>query len=665
MSGYRIIAVFILIAISYASAHAQIADTSSLRDTIPHLPGKAVEVTAQRPSGLATVDARGAEIRPADGLVREAGSHLVSDALRAMSSSLDIRRYGSLGSVAVPSFRGLPAEYTTVYRDGILLTNEQLGETDLGQLTLHGITRVELIPTSTAILLGGDAIGAAINLENEFVDTASLRIGTEQTGYAHTTGLLGNGYYGSLAVHPTQDLSVVAGGSLDESNGRFPFYQDISHSYVLRENNDATLRSANLNAQYDAGSGTLLKLITNYFSAERGSPGVATTPYRGASYLDERLADEQSLAALKLEHEGDNWHGSIAAHYQNQYEAFRGATEGLGDTATNVLYGLTASANSSLTEWLKGYAGVDYLHSRLLGSGNALPNSSSLIGRDELSGYTAASIIPASALQFTPSVRAQYVSDISDFEILPQAQIEYTPVTDFLVSAAFSREFHAPTLNALYWKGLGNSNLQPERANSGQAVMEYAPNLFGIHPKLGATYFYTLAQNEILWLPPSDGSQNWRPFNVGKAVSKGWELQASGSIALDRRTTLSAEESYTILSTRNITTGDSNNGRELIYSSPTSSLFIASLARDGWGSLAAVAHYRGHLFTDAANTRDGEIPPVTTFDINISTHDFSFNGIGFHFLIGIENLADVNYEEVLEYPMPGRTYTFSIELNYH
>ena len=665
MSGYRIAAVFLFIACSYAAARAQTESQSSVPDTIRHLPGKAVEITAQRPAGLATVDARGAEIKSASVLTQETGSQLASEALRAMSSSLDIRRYGSLGAIAVPSFRGLPAEYTSVYRDGVLLTNEQLGETDLGQLTLHGISRVELIPASTAILLGVDAIGAAINLESEFADTANLRIGTEQTGYAHSNGLPEKGYYASLAVHPIQDLSVVAGGSLDQSNGRFPFYQEISHSYVLRENNDATLHSANLNAQYDAGNGTLLKLISNYFSAERGSPGSATTPYRGAYSLDERLADEQSLAALKLEHDGANWSGWIAAHYQNQYEAFRGPSEGLGDTATNVLYGLTASANSILNPWLKSYAGFDYLHSRLVGSGNALPNSSSQIGRDELSGYAAASIIPTNALQITPSLRAQYVSDISDFELLPQALMEYAPIRDLLVSASYSREFHAPTLNALYWKGLGNPNLQPERANSGQAVAEYAPDFFGIHPKLGATYFYTRAQNEILWLPPPDGSQNWRPFNVGVAVSKGWELRASGSIALDQQTTVSAEESYTILSARNITTGDSNNGRELIYSSPTSSLFIARLAHEGWGSLAVAAHYRGHIFTDAANTLDGEIPPVTTYDINIVTHDFSISGIGFHLLFGIENLTDVNYEEVLEYPLPGRTYKFSIELNYH
>ncbi len=663
MSGYRICAILLFIAIGYAPARGQTKDSSAVRDSIPHVPGNRVEISAQRESELATVEARGIEIKPATTLVLETGSHLASDALRAISSSLEVRRYGTLGAVALPSFRGLPAEYTTVYRNGIRLTNEQLGETDLGQLTLHGVSRVELIPASTAILLGGDAIGAAINLECEFSDTDELCLGMDQTGYAHASGFPENGYYASLALHPTEPLRIAASGSSDESSGRFPFYQSLTNSYVLRENNDATLQSANLNAEYSIAAGTRLELISNYFSAERGSPGFATTPFRGASSLDERLADEQSLAAVRLEHTSERSSESIAAHYQNQYEAFRGASEGLGDTATNLLYGLAASANTILNSWLMGYAGVDCLHSALTGTSNALSSSSSLIGRNDVRTYAAVSVNPADALNISPSLRAEYVSDISDFEILPQAVIEYTPVQHLLLSTAYSRNFHAPTLNDLYWTGLGNPNLQPEQANEAQAATQYDFNIWRVRCAVSATYFYTLAKNEILWLPSTNGSI-WRPINIGVAESKGWELKANASLRIDRETAVLLEEDYTILSARNFTPRDSNYGRELIYSSPTQSLFIGTIARDGCGSIAFAAHYRGQEFSDAANTVTGELPPVTAFDVTLTTRDFIFASIGFHLLLSIQNLTDVNYEDVLEYPLPGRTYKFSIELNY-
>ena len=662
MTGSRICAIVLLVAASYAVARAQ--DSTAARDTVPRFPGKSVEITAPRETGLAAVNLRGIQIKPAKELTEITGSELTSDALRGMSSSLNIRRYGPLGSIAVASVRGLPAEYTTIYRDGIRLTNEQLGETDLGQLTLHGLSGVEFIPASAAVLLGGDAIGASINFASKFYDSEWLRLGSEQTSYAHASGIPQSGYYASLATPITEKLDIVADGSLDESNWRFPFYQDLTHSYVLRENNDATLHSADLNAEYNTGHGTLLKLISNYFSAERGSPGEAITPYRGATSLDERLADEQSLAAVKLEHSEANWSGWVAADYQNQYEAFRGATEGLGDTATNTLYALTSSANTKLSSWLTGYGGIDLLETHLSGSSNELPNGSSNIGRSDVHAYAAASAQPLSSLKVAPSLRAEYVSDLSSFELLPQGVIEYSPVATILLSTAYSRNFNAPTLNALYWKGLGNPNLKPEQADEGEASAQFSPIIFGMQPSLGVTYFYIHAEDAILWLP-AGSAEFWRPFNVGVAESNGWELNASATWDLDARTALHFEESYTILSARNLTAGDSNYGRELIYSSPTQSLFIATFSHAGWGSLAITAHYHGHEFTDPANTPLGELPPVTLYDLTLTSPDIRFEHIGFRLFASIQNLTDVNYEEIFGYPMPGRTYTFSIELDYH
>ena len=151
MSRFVIFASFFIIAFSYGNVRAQTTnERSSIEDTVKRLPPKTVEITALRPSDLPAIDPRQAEIKPTDELYRVTGTMLASDALNAISSSLDIREYGSLGGIALPSFRGSPSEYTIIYRDGIRVTNEQLGETDLGQLTLHGISYVELIPASSA-----------------------------------------------------------------------------------------------------------------------------------------------------------------------------------------------------------------------------------------------------------------------------------------------------------------------------------------------------------------------------------------------------------------------------------------------------------------------------------------------------------------------------------
>ncbi|MDP4232637.1 MAG: TonB-dependent receptor [Bacteroidota bacterium] len=634
-------------------------------DSIKHLPPKSIEVTAPRESDLHVVDPRANEIRSATEITSVTGSTIAGDALRTLSSSLDIRRYGPLGSIAIPSFRGLPAEYTVVYRDGIQLTNEQLGLTDLGQLALHGISRVELIPSSTAVLLGGDAIGAAIDLVSQWSDTATVRIGTEQSGYQHSSGIPESDYSATVAAHPIDGLDILAGGSSAQSSGKFPFYQSTTNSYVLRENNDVVLRSADLTARYQADGGKTIQLISNYFSANRGSPGFATTPYRGAASLDERLSDEQYLTGLKFEQTGERSSSTIRGYYQHQYESFAGAIEGFHDTTRNEMLGADVTATSTFSEWLKGHTGVSYQHSRLLGSADVLTTPNVAITREKVSGYAAAIIAPVEFFRAAPSVRAEYVSDIAAFELLPQCVLEFVPLSELSTSLAYSKSFHAPTLNALYWKGLGNPALRPEHSDNVQVAASYSSETLVLHPHLSATYFYARIQDEILWQPPGTGGDAWQPFNVGVAESKGLEVAGSASYSIDSHSSVSVEERYTFLSAHNVTPGDTASGRELIYSSPRRSLLIGKVQRDDWGLLAFTATYQGHRFSDPANTSLGELPPVTTYDLVLSSREFAFGNIGFHVLLGVTNVTDVNYEEVIYYPLPGRAYKLSIELNYH
>ncbi len=98
-----------------------------------------------------------------------------------------------------------------------------------------GISYVELIPASSAVLLGGDAIGSAINLVSEIRDSNTLTIGSEQTMYDGSSGFPTQSYYAKASLKPLPSLSIVAGGSLDQSTGAFPFYQDSASECATRK----------------------------------------------------------------------------------------------------------------------------------------------------------------------------------------------------------------------------------------------------------------------------------------------------------------------------------------------------------------------------------------------------------------------------------------------
>ncbi len=664
MSRFFKFACFFVIAFSYANARAQTTDErSSVPDTLKRLPPKTVEITALRPSDLPAIDPRQAAIKPTDELFRQTGFMVAADALRAISSSLDIRQYGSLGSASLPSFRGLPAEYTVLYRDGIRITNEQLGETDLGQLTLHGISNIELIPASSAVLLGGDAIGSAINLVSTIQDSNIVTIGGEQTFYDGSTGFPTNSYYAKASLKPLPELSIVAGGSLDQSTGVFPFYQDTAHPNVLRENNDAALRSANLAALWTASESTTVRFIGNYFYANRGAGGQVTTPGFGASSLVARQTDAQTYGAIKADHEDGPLASTFSLGWQRQFESYRDPTFATNDSAWNNMIDASARATYKINSIVEAFGGAEEEHTNLTGTTNKAPNGDSIIGRYRTSAYVATKLLPIENVDVNASVRLENISDLSLTELLPQAAINYTPIHDLYVGGAYSKSFHAPTLNDLYWNPGGNANLKPESGENWQASISFEPVWNSFSAKFSATGFFAHIDNEIVW-QPYIGTE-WSPINIREVESKGIEFRASVIYSFDARTSLRVEESYTLDSAKNITHGDPNYGNQLPYSSPSRSLFLAEIERSDLGSFSVLAHYRGHEFSDLANTPAREFQPVTTYDLTLTSRNFTFEGIGMKLLLGIANVTNQHYEDLIDYPLPSRTYHFSIELNYH
>ena len=78
-----------------------------------------------------------------------------------------------------------------------------------------------------------------------------------------------------------------------------------------------------------------------------------------------------------------------------------------------------------------------------------------------------------------------------------------------------------------------------------------------------------------------------------------------------------------------------------------------------------MARYRGHEYSDVSNSAEGKFQSVTTFDLTLTSREISFEGIGLKLLLGVVDLTNQHYEDAINYPLPSRTYNFSIELNYH
>src|SRR5262249_9124382 len=87
----------------------------------------------------------------------------IEDALRNVPG-VEIQRSGSLGKTTSIKIRGAGPEQVVVLVDGMRVSSPTQGFTELSELTLDGIDRVEIVRGPQSTLYGADAIGGVVNI---------------------------------------------------------------------------------------------------------------------------------------------------------------------------------------------------------------------------------------------------------------------------------------------------------------------------------------------------------------------------------------------------------------------------------------------------------------------------------------------------------------------
>jgi vitamin B12 transporter len=429
---------------------------------------------------------------------------------------------------------------------------------------------------------------------------------------------------------------------------------------VIRAFDDAALTSEYGSVLWTPGSHDELRMHASHFAIDRGLPGPATIDGFGASLVDTRQADDQFFSSADYTRLDSNSAYGITGSYQHQFESYtRPATNTYDSARTSILSG--AARWQSAMSVMRVFAGLGYSRSALTGTTNALANGDNSVSRDRTSAYVAASS-PVFGAELTAALRAERVSGIAGLQFLPQASVTVPLWRDLSLHAAYGRAFHPPTFNELYWSsegGIPNPNLRPERAESWSAMLHTPIDFAGITGEIGATYFHTSVIDEILWL--SSGSSTSTPYNLGPVVTSGAEVHVSARMSVVGLA-VSVDESYTLADAR--VHDRQYDGREVPYSSPSSSLLVAEISREGIGGISLGAYYIGHRYTDPANSEESKLAPVTTFDLAYEAPIFGVQRLALVPRFSVSNVTDVQHSEFPGYPLPGRTYTLTISLSY-
>jgi outer membrane cobalamin receptor len=507
-------------------------------------------------------------------------------------SGITVKDYGGIGGMKTVCLRGFSAQHTGVSYDGIMLSDIQTGQIDLGRFSLANISEISLsnaqpkdIFQSARMFASAGVICLTTKLpeydsKKSFTGSITAKVGS--FGLTNTTLWL------TKAMSKKWIFNLSVDGTV--ANGRFSFLQNYNSGNVngvkqtlVRENSDVQSLRSEVNVIYRLSAKESISLKSNYFDSERGLPGAVTfyNPYSRA-----RLWDKVFFAQLHYENKSsEKFQTQYSAKYNRADKRFRDFNtsfarptnpEGKIDecylqgeyyASASLLYrpidklALSAAADGWFNELtIERSTGFDRTNYPTQQTG--LMNIAAK--------YTAERWVAGANLLYTHThneVQNGIVAPNRD-KFSPTASISYKLLNDkeLRIRAFYKNIFRVPTFNDLYFQDMGNKNLKPETTNQYNVGVVYRETEipFLSELELSADGYYNDVTDKIVALPKD--LFHWSMTNKGKVTVKGVDVTLKAIISLCKDNKLTLRTNYSYQKAIDATMGSANYNEQIPYS---------------------------------------------------------------------------------------------------
>jgi vitamin B12 transporter len=415
-------------------------------------------------------------------------------------AGLEFTQNGGIGRVGGLFIRGANPNQALILVDGVRINAATTGGTQIDQLLLDEIDRVEIVRGPGSALYGSDAIGGVVQVFTKRgrgapAPNATIGFGNEGTqryglGYGGNAGPWQFNLSGSY--FRTDGFSSLVTNASPTANPDDDGYKNLSGSamatYHFNERNRAGFSAYTTQGQSD---------FDNAFAASRDDLQTGkSTVSAGSAFLHNQFTDlwtSRLTATQGTDQFRDQLNGQQTSFFKTQNRTLtwqNGLAIAAGQNVTLGAETLAQNVNST----------VAYTRdSRTINS--AFGGYTGTFGRNTLQG----------------NLRYDHYSDFGG-KATYLAGYGYQLLDNLRATASYSRGFRAPSFNELYFPNFGNPNLQPEEAAQSEVGLQYAlaAQLF----RLAA--YRTDYENLIGGFPLQ---------NVNSAQVKGLELSYTGTVA--------------------------------------------------------------------------------------------------------------------------------------
>lgn len=656
MSPSRFVPLLGLLTIAASSpVAAQLPDSVTLQPVV---------VTATREPTPISVTSQPVTVLSGAAL-RARGITTVADALREVPGA-SVAQTGSFGSVTSLFMRGGESRYTKVLIDGVAV-NTVGGTVFLQNFTLDNVDRIEVVQGPASALYGADAMAGVVQIFTRQGSRPGADVAIDGGSYG-TRNASASLRGGSRAL----DLSL--GGGWHRTDGLASFNNGYTNGTLSAA---ATARPA---------SGTAVHVTSRYtgatyhfptdFAGNVGDTNSYTREHRVLVGLDasQRVGSRLTVRLLGGDTEvhglsedrqtsGSPPPGSLVTSLDRSYGARRTAelrAELALPAATSLTIGIPYEHESESTfSEQRTYAPAQTTASSASGS----------TGRRTTHGaYVSVQSEPWPWLAYDASARYDEHSDYRSIATY-HAGVSVAPWTGGRVRASYGTGFNAPafyeSLGSAY--NLPNASLQPEQVRTADVGIEQMLLDERVRINAGAfdQRFTQLIQYTTLPTSPS-GTHSAIYENLTAARSRGYtagvRLALTSTVALDANYTQTIAR---ILSVPSGYQGSERAGDALLRRPSHSGSAAATYSDRGWSAGATVTYVgtRPDLDFQQYPSPTVSLPAYTRIDLSAAIPLVQRDGSSVALTARMQNALGRRYQEIVNFPAPGRTVLLGARLS--
>ncbi|MFT4203528.1 MAG: TonB-dependent receptor [Chitinophagaceae bacterium] len=609
-----------------------------------------------------------------DSALQRLNSFSAADALRYFSG-VQLKDYGGIGGLKTVDIRNMGANHTGLLYDGVPMGNMQNGQVDLGKFSLDNIQEISLYNAGTNNMLqpaSAYASGGTIYL------TTRKPVFKEKEK-THLKATFNTGSFGLLdpSILFQQKLSSVFALQLSAervaADGRYTFREKVEDAYdttATRENADihSWRTEAALYGKFKDSSSLHTQLY--YYSSNRGLPGAIVN---NRYYNPQRLWDRNFFVQSKYgKCFSDIYNFSFIGKYAYDYTHYYDPTIVGVDGALNNYYRsqevfVSMENEFSINPYWTSQFSVDYKYNYL----NA--------NLDNFAYPTRNAVLAVVATQYQKerwtiqgNLLGTFVYNKVRFGQKADDRQEYTPTIDFSwqplrkanlrLRGFYKNIFRMPTFNDLYYTSIGSVSLEPEFAKQYDIGWTYWKVLDarGSFVSIQVDGFHNDIKDKIVAMP-AQNLFRWKMVNLAKVKSNGITASVKNEWHWNTRVATSLSLQYTYEDSKNKSEGNAY-GFPVPYTPLHSGSAVANMDVYGW-NLNYSYLYTGQRY----NTTDitlaySKLQPWYTHDFGV-TKNILIAKQKIKLSAQVNNILNQQYEVILNYPMPGRSYRFGIQVN--